>query len=353
MPLLARMLPTPLHIDVRRDALADLVHLLGDRRITNEGNIALTIGAGLGDEVLELLGDRVDPTHVFTVADDSIDTATRLADDVRRRAVDVLVGVGGGRTLDVAKYAATRAGLPMVAVATSLAHDGVASPVSVLSTGDVRGSYGVATPIAVVVDLAFVQRSPGHLLRAGIGDLLSNLSAVEDWRLGNAVNGEPIDGLGMALASTAAEAVVDRRDETRSESFLHTLAQSLILSGTAMSVAGTSRPCSGACHEISHAIDQLFPTRATHGEQVAVGALFSFLLRDDLDAFARLESCLRHHGVATTPAAIGLRDDEFVKAVMVAPDTRPDRYTILEHLALDESAVAAQVRRLTQLAASA
>lgn len=343
MPLLARMLPTPLHVDVRSGAIADLMHLLGDRRISNEGHIALTIGSGLGGEVLALLGDQVDPQQVFTVADDSIDTAMGLADEVRRRPVDVLVGIGGGRTLDVAKYAATRAGLPMVAVATSLAHDGVASPVSVLSAGESRGSFGVATPIAVVVDLAFVGRSPERFIRAGIGDLISNLSAVADWRLGSEVHGEPIDGLAMALASTAAGSVVDRREQMRSEPFLYALAQSLILSGTAMSVAGTSRPCSGACHEISHAIDQLFPGRATHGEQVAVGTMFSFALREDLETFERVGSCLRHHGIATTPAELGLTDDEFVKAVMAAPHTRPDRFTILEHLDLDEAEIARRV----------
>ena len=344
------MLPTPLHIDVRPGAIADLVHLLGDRRISNEGNIAVTVGAGLGEEVLALLGDHVDRRQVFTVADDSIDTAMGLADAVRRRPVDVLVGIGGGRTLDVAKYAATRAGLPMVAVATSLAHDGLASPVSVLSAGDLRGSFGVATPIAVVVDLDFVRRSPERFLRAGIGDLLSNLSAAADWRLGNECNDEPIDGLAMALASTAAEAVVDRREPTRSEPFLRTLAESLILSGTAMAVAGTSRPCSGACHEISHAIDQLFPGRGTHGEQVAVGTMFSFLLRDDPGTAARIGACLRHHGVATTPAQLGLTDDEFVRAVMEAPATRPDRFTILEHLDLDAAEVARHVARMGELA---
>jgi glycerol-1-phosphate dehydrogenase [NAD(P)+] len=353
VPLLARMLPTPLHIDVRTDAIADLMSLLGDRRISNHGHIAVTIGPGLGDEVLALIGDHVHPSDVFTVADDSIDTATELADAIRRRPVDVLVGIGGGRTLDVAKYAATRAGLPMVAVATSLAHDGLASPVSVLSVGDSRSSFGVATPIAVVVDLAFVARSPAHFLRAGIGDLLSNLSSVADWRLGNEVNGEPIDGLAMALATTAAEAIVERRDDMRSEPFLFSLAQSLVLSGMAMSVAGTSRPCSGACHEISHSIDRLFPGRSSHGEQVAVGALFATVLRGDDDEARRIAGCLAHHGVAMAPADLGLRDDEFVKAVLEAPSTRPDRFTILEHLALGESEVRQRLDRMAALAGTA
>jgi glycerol-1-phosphate dehydrogenase [NAD(P)+] len=343
------MLPTPLHIDVRRDAIADLMSLLGDRRISNHGHIAVTIGPGLGDEVLALLGDHVHPSDVFTVADDSIDTATDLADAVRRRPVDVLVGIGGGRTLDVAKYAATRAGLPMVAVATSLAHDGLASPVSVLSVGGSRGSFGVATPIAVVVDLAFVARSPEHFLRAGIGDLVSNLSAVADWHLGNRVNGEPVDGLALALATSSAEAVVERRDPTRSEPFLVSLAQSLVLSGLAMSVAGTSRPCSGACHEISHSIDRLFPGRSSHGEQVAVGALFATVPRGDEAEARRIAGFFAHLGVAMSPAQLGLREDEFVKAVLEAPGTRPDRFTILEHLGLGEAALFDHLERMADL----
>jgi glycerol-1-phosphate dehydrogenase [NAD(P)+] len=346
VPLLARMLPTPLHVDVRAGAIRDLMQLLGDRRISNEGHVALVIGTGLGDEVLALLGDHIDPSAVFTVADDGIDTATALAETVARRPVDVLVGVGGGRTLDVAKYAATRAGLPMVAVATSLAHDGLASPVSVLTVGDARCSFGVATPLAVVVDLTFVARSPLPFLRAGIGDLVSNLSAVADWRLGNEVHGEPVDGLALAMASSAAEAIVERRDDTRAEPFLSSLAQSLVLSGMAMAVAGTSRPCSGACHEISHAVDQLYPGRASHGEQVGVGALLAALARGDDAAASRMRGCLAHHGAATKPSELGLEADEYVKAVVEAPATRPDRFTILEHRGLHERQIAELVEQL-------
>ena len=59
-----------------------------------------------------------------------------------------------------------------------------------------------------------------------------------------------------------------------------------MLSGLAMAMAGYSRPCSGADHEILHAIDHLFPGTAGHGELAGVGALFSTYLRgaDDLVA---------------------------------------------------------------------
>ena len=65
--------------------------------------------------------------------------------------------------------------------------------------------------------------------------------------------GEPVDGLALAFARTAAEAVIHRTDSIEDDDFLVALAEALVLSGMAMSVAGTSRPCSGACHEILHA----------------------------------------------------------------------------------------------------
>ena len=80
---------------------------------------------------------------------------------------DAVVGIGGGRTLDVAKYAAGLTGLPMVSVATNLAHDGIASPVASLEHDGRKGSYGVHVPLAVVVDLDYVRRSPPEQLRVG------------------------------------------------------------------------------------------------------------------------------------------------------------------------------------------
>ena len=56
-----------------------------------------------------------------------------------------------------------------------------------------------------------------------------------------------------------------------------------------------------------------------------------------------LDACLRRHGLPRLPADLGLTDEQFAQAVVRAPDTRPDRFTILEHLALDEDAVRERV----------
>src|SRR5438067_11813863 len=96
----------------------------------------------------------------------------------------------------------------MVAVATSLSHDGIASPVSSLSHDGQKASYGVQMPVAVLVDLDYVRTSPVEMRRSGVGDAVSNLSAVADWKLAERERGEPVDGLAVALAHTGAEAVL-------------------------------------------------------------------------------------------------------------------------------------------------
>ena len=125
------------------------------------------------------------------------------------------------------------------------------------------------------------------------------------------------------------------------DAFVSLLAEGLITSGLAMAVCGSTRPCSGGCHEISHAIDTTLGGKALHAEQVGVGALFCTHLRGDEIRFAQLNAVLARHGLPRLPADLGLSVDEFVDVVRYAPRTRPDRYTILEHLDLS----ADQVRR--------
>ena len=103
----------------------------------------------------------------------------------------------------------------MVAVATSLAHDGIASPVASLEDNGRKASYGVQMPIAVVVDLDYVRRSEPAMRRGGIGDAISNLSAIADWRLAERERGEAVDGVAVTFARTAATSILHRDDGDR------------------------------------------------------------------------------------------------------------------------------------------
>ncbi|MFC4058004.1 iron-containing alcohol dehydrogenase family protein [Planomonospora corallina] len=330
------MLPAPLTMEVRRGAIAELGSLLADSRVATSGRVAVAVGAGQGDRISAVIASTLGEAQVFRVPDGSVDAAVALGADLRKGAYEAVVGIGGGKTIDATKYAASLAGIPMVAVATNLSHDGICSPVASLTHESGKGTFGVPMPLAIMVDLDFVHDAPPALVRAGIGDVVSNLSAIEDWQLGNAERGEPIDGLACSMARTAAEALIGRGDSIESDAFLTVLAEALILSGMSMVIAGSSRPSSGGDHEILHAVDQLYPGTSNHGELAGIGAAFCFFLRRDTARLTQVVDCLRGHGLPVTPGDVGLSTEQFTAAVELAPSTRPGRYTILEHLRLSE-----------------
>jgi glycerol-1-phosphate dehydrogenase [NAD(P)+] len=342
VPLLSRVVGTPLTIDIGAGTVGGLAPLLADRRISSGGHVAVVVGPGLGEEIADSL--ELANAEIWHTEAGGVEEATGLARKLREGFYDALVGIGGGRTIDLAKYAASLSGLPMVAVATSLAHDGLASPVASLEDHGRKGSYGVQMPIAVMVDLDYVRRSDPALRRGGVGDVISNLSAISDWRLAERVRGETVDGVAVTFARTAATSIVHRDDGIDDDAFLIALAEALVLSGLAMATAGSSRPCSGGDHEILHAIDHLFPGTAGHGELAGAASLFTAWLREENGLAAGLDACLRRHDLPRVPADLGLSEAQFAQAVVHAPLTRPDRYTILEHLELDDAAAFERVQ---------
>ncbi|WP_369231467.1 iron-containing alcohol dehydrogenase family protein [Streptomyces sp. R21] len=335
MPVLTRLIPSPVVVDIRPGALDDLASVLSDQRISHSGKLAIAVSNGSGARLRERLEPSLPGATWYEVGGGTLDDAVRLADAIKSGHYDAVVGLGGGKIIDCAKYAAARVGLPLVAVPTNLAHDGLCSPVATLDNDAGRGSYGVPNPIAVVIDLDVIREAPVRFVRAGIGDAVSNINAIADWELSHRITGEKVDGLAAAMARQAGEAVLRHPGGIGDNDFLQVLAEALVLTGVAMSISGDSRPASGSCHEINHAFDLLFPKRAaSHGEQCGLGAAFAMYLRGAHEESAYMAEVLRRHGLPVLPEEIGFTVDEFVQVVEFAPQTRPGRYTILEHLDL-------------------
>jgi glycerol-1-phosphate dehydrogenase [NAD(P)+] len=335
VPLLTRLIPSPVAVDIRPGALDDLAGVLADERVSHSGRLAVAVSNGSGARLRERIAPTLPGASWYEVGGGTLDDAIRLAGEMKSGHYDAVVGLGGGKIIDCAKFAAARIGLPLVAVPTNLAHDGLCSPVATLDNDAGRGSYGVPNPIAVVIDLDVIRAAPARFVRSGIGDAVSNVSAIADWELSQRVNGEKVDGLAAAMARQAGQAVLRHPGGIGDHDFLQVLAEALVLSGIAMSVSGDSRPSSGACHEINHAFDLLFPQRAaSHGEQCGLGAAFAMYLRGAEEESAHMAGVLRRHGLPVLPGEIGFSVDEFVRVVKFAPETRPGRYTILEHLDL-------------------
>lgn len=297
--------------------------------------IAVCSGSGpsriLGQRVLTSfrLAGREVGLHVGLTGE--LDQAAHLAGTMISDGVTVVAAVGGGRVIDTAKLAAARTDTTFVSVPTAISHDGISSPVASLRHRDgVRRSMPATMPAGIIVDTRVLACAPLRSLRAGVGDLVSNLTALLDWRLAHERGADDFDEFSAMIAETAARSVLDLDDLT-TEASLEKLAKGLLMSGLAMAIAGTSRPCSGAEHLISHALDDLLRGGAAmHGEQVALGSLVSATahgqLRDDL------RRCYERLGVPYTPESLGLDRSAVEEALVRAPSMRADRYTVLSEL---------------------
>jgi glycerol-1-phosphate dehydrogenase [NAD(P)+] len=111
-----------------------------------------------------------------------------------------------------------------------------------------------------------------------------------------------------------------------------------------MEVAGTSRPCSGAEHLVSHALDELgAASDALHGEKVALGVLVALALQDNPNAH-RVRRLFARVGLPPSLAEMGIDEPGLVDALCRAPSTRPGRWTALSEVVTDERAARAVVR---------
>ena len=95
-----------------------------------------------------------------------------------------------------------------------------------------------------------------------------------------------------------------------------------------MSIAGSSRPCSGSEHLFNHALDQISPNSALHGEQCGIGTIMMANLYGM--KWERIKETLERVGAPTTAKDLGVKPDHIIEALVQAPTIRPDRYTILE-----------------------
>jgi len=328
MSILARNVLLPVFMCVEKNASRKVGSLLQEKNLKFTRALIVTGKNTLARIARKVAGHLPGQAVILTVEESTekeVETAVRKIDAF---GAEVVIGLGGGVALDVAKCAASEKGVSFISMPTAVSNDGIASPVAVISSGGRTRSLNTHMPVAVVADLSIISKSPARNTRSGVGDLISNLSACADWRLAYRRKKDQIDDFAETISRSSAMRLLtaEKRDIT-DMNFLKILIEGLIMSGIAMGIQGSSRPSSGAEHMISHAMDRLFHLSSTHGEQAGLATLFTLSLHgSDIDEIRRLYRSLR---MVREPADIGLTKKAFMKAVKLAPSTRPGRYSIL------------------------
>ncbi|MFX1367554.1 MAG: iron-containing alcohol dehydrogenase [Promethearchaeota archaeon] len=242
---------------------------------------------------------------------------------------DIIIGFGGGRSLDMAKRLAKKSNLEWISVPTAASHDGIASDVASVSHNGYRYSERCKSPIAVVADLSIIAKAPAKLRLAGLGDIICKASSLGEWKLAHNAKGEAFDHDVYSMVNSALDSVFT--DES-----LESLVNAQIVAGKAMKMFGSSRPCSGTEHSISHAMDR--DLGELHGLQVAFATPICLFFLEKT-GYAQYSSAEMHQFLADREIPNKLDDfdiseKQFLKYIGHGLDIMRDRdrYSVLDYL---------------------
>lgn len=333
-----KIMDLPRTIAVGHGVLRDIAGIcertgLDGRAVLVEDSVTEDIAGKSAAELLRSGGYGVEK---FVISDADRTNVDNLIAIARKHRADFMVAIGGGRPIDVAKCASSEMGIQFVSVPTAASHDGIISGSASISVDGVKTSISARPPLAVIADTKIIASAPHRLMTAGYGDVVSNRSAVLDWELANRERGEEISSYASTLSMITAETMLRSADRIieGSEESAWIIVKALSASGVAMSIAGSSRPASGAEHLFSHALDRIARRPALHGHQCALGSIMTLKLHgSDWEDFRER---LKIAGLPVTAGDAGLSDKEVVRALVMAPDIRPERYTILHKLGMNE-----------------
>lgn len=335
MKFKSKYMQLPRAVLVGKDAVLELNSLLEDLKLQGRALIladetTYKIAGKKCEEVLK----RRHGTVVELIDDASeieVERITASCEDI-----DFIVGIGGGKVIDVAKLASKKRSIEFLSIPTAASHDGMASSRASIKGRDGSVSIEAHAPLGVLADTKIIKNSPLRLYASGCGDILSKFTATLDWELANKVKGEGISEYSIALSRMTAKIIMDSSSVVakRTEEGVRKVVKALISSGVAMSIAGTSRPGSGSEHKFSHTLDILSPNSGLHGEQCGIGSIMMMHMHGG--DWETIRDVLKEIGAPTTAAELGFDAETIVDALIKAREIRPQRYTILEHIPLDK-----------------
>lgn len=299
-------------------ALARQPLLKGGRALLLGGQKALATGLLPLQEALSGIGCIL--TVLPFSGESTMDAAREAARAVRAVGAAAVLGMGGGRALDIAKAGAHFAGVPVFTLPTIPATCAAVTALSVLHQPGQEGYdpflFLDSPPAHAYLHTGILSASPPAYLRAGIGDSLAKHVEASFKSTGMDLPYADLLGLSIAragydtLLSVGAQALKDAGSGR--DSMAYRVAVQCCVVNTGLVSLLVREPFNGGlAHALYYVLHELPAfASALHGEMVAWGSLVQLCLeRKDRQARA-LQAFLRVLGSPATLRDFGTRPDE-------------------------------------------
>ncbi len=212
----------------------------------------------------------------------------RVAALAKTKGADVIIGAGGGKTLDTGKMVALELGIPIVIIPTIAATDAPCSGLSVVYTDEgIFDRYVVMkNPDMIIVDTEIIVKAPLRLFVSGMGDALATWFEAEacDKIAAPNLSGGKNTQAALALARLCYDQLIEYGIEAKaacaaqvvSPAFERIVEANTLLSGLGFESGGLAG--AHAIHNGMTTIEEMH--HCYHGEKVAFGTLVQLVLQD-------------------------------------------------------------------------
>lgn len=317
----------PAILKVENNALSRMGAYLKESGIKT---VVIFFGNGLidmfGNTVMKSLQDADIKTLEYRELDSvQLDDITTLAFRLPNKT-QAIIGLGGGKVIDAAKYSSFLRKLPFISIPTSASSDGFSSASASLIIEGRRSSVPARMPYGIIVDTAVIKSAPERFLYSGIGDMVSKITALYDWQFEEDKGFTEVNDFAMMIAKKAVNSFVRTPfTSIRDDLFLKELLDSLAMSGIANEIAGSSAPTSGSEHLISHALDKMSEAPQLHGIQVGIATYLMSLVQEH--RYKRVHTIFTDTGFFDYVTTLELDIHDFERAIDLAPSMKPFRHT--------------------------
>ena len=248
-----------------------------------------------------------------------------------------VIGIGGGKVIDGAKYCGFLRNLPFISIPTSASSDGFSSASASLLVEGRRKSVPAKLAYGIVVDTRIIRSAPEKFLYSGIGDMVSKITALYDWIFEEEHGYGKVNDFAVMIAKKAVNSFVRTPfTSIQDDLFLKELLDSLAMSGIANEIAGGSAPTSGSEDLISHALDKLLEVPQLQGVQVGIATYVMAVVQDH--RYVRVNKIFEDTGFWDFVSTLGLNRADYESAIDMAPQIKPNRYTYLHEAKYREKA---------------